>query len=213
MSSIRWIEEWGLYRTFLFAMALQTFALWFGRSLNSDIFGSNLIGPTVGEFLNSGAQVYLFNGLTKFSGLWFGYRERVFATALILAANFMGNCTTGWYLLNVPDPADPDDTVSNFLYYLRAFWLSLAIFNFVIFLVMAVAFRAAPSHIPSKSQQTRGTPFNFRSQMKELVEEKETIIYLVISGFALVYCFCSPYNFRYYAFDSLYPNDDTPSEQ
>jgi len=55
MSSIRWIEEWGLYRTMLFTMVLQTFGLWFGRSLNSDIFGTNMVGPTVGEFFNSAA--------------------------------------------------------------------------------------------------------------------------------------------------------------
>lgn len=55
MSSVKWIEEWGLYRTMIFVMVIQTFALWFGRSLNEKEFGTHLVGPTVGEVLNSTA--------------------------------------------------------------------------------------------------------------------------------------------------------------
>jgi hypothetical protein len=109
MSSIKWIEEWGLYRTFLFALALQTFALWFGRSFSEKEFGSDLVGPTVGEFLNSAAAVYLWNSLTKFTGLWFPYKERIFATAIILVASHCGNLTTNWYLYFTPSGDNLDD--------------------------------------------------------------------------------------------------------
>lgn len=70
--------------------------------MNEKIFGTDLIGPTVGEFLNSAAQVYMFNALTKFTGLWFAYRERVVATACILIANYIGNLSTNWYLYFAP---------------------------------------------------------------------------------------------------------------
>jgi len=39
--------------------------------------------------------------------------------------------------------------------------------------------------------------------MHELLEEKENKIYLIICAFLLTYCFCSPYNFKYFAFASL----------
>jgi hypothetical protein len=71
----------------------------------------------------------------------------------------------------------------------------------VIFLIFAVAFRAAPDQIPSKSQQNRGNPFNFRSQISEIFEETETKVYLIISAFLLVYIFCSPYNLDWYEFE------------
>ena len=100
--SVKWIEEWGLYRTFCFAMIIQTFALWFGRALSEKIFKSDLVGPTVGELLNSLAQVLIFNSITKFTSAWFDHRERILATGLILIASHIGNLTTNWYLSYVP---------------------------------------------------------------------------------------------------------------
>jgi hypothetical protein len=54
-TAVTWIEEWGFYRTMIFVLTLQSFALWFGRTLNDEIFGTYLVGPTVGEILNSTA--------------------------------------------------------------------------------------------------------------------------------------------------------------
>lgn len=95
----------------------------------------------------------MFNALTKFTGLWFAHKERIIATAIILIANFCGNLSTNWYLYFTPseDGATFEKVYENFRYYLEAYWLALAIFNFVILIVFIVAFRAAPDHIPSKS--------------------------------------------------------------
>lgn len=112
-----------------------------------------MVGPTVGELLNSGAKVYMFNALTKFTGLWFPFRERIIATAFILIANFCGNLTTNWYLYFTPNNVYEtfEEAYNNFRYYFDLYWIALATFNFVILFVFLFAFRAAPDQIPSKS--------------------------------------------------------------
>ena len=50
----------------------------------------------VGEILSAVAQVYIFNGITKFTSTWFGGKQRAFATAFILMFHVLGNYTPAW---------------------------------------------------------------------------------------------------------------------
>lgn len=95
----------------------------------------------------------MFNAITKFTGLWFPHKERVIATTFILIANYIGNLSTNWYLAWVPSNENLpfEEYYASFRYYLEAYWMALAIFSFVILIVIILAFRAAPDHIPAKS--------------------------------------------------------------
>ncbi|CDW89720.1 feline leukemia virus subgroup c receptor-related protein 2 [Stylonychia lemnae] len=209
LMSVKWIEEWGLYRTFCFALIIQTFALWFGRSLNEKVFQTDLVGPTVGELLNSLAQVLIFNSITKVTSSWFDHRERIIATGLILIAFHFGNLTTQYYLNHVPtDESKPIDwQYENFRYYLEAYWLGLAIVNFGLFLLFAFFFRHQPDKMPSKSQTDRHKPFNFHLQIGTLLQDKNVKIIYEMCTFFLIYIFSSPYNFRWYIFEEAVGNE------
>jgi hypothetical protein len=47
----------------------------------------------VAEVLSAIAQVYLFNGITKFTGAWFDTKFRSIATAIIIVCSIIGQYT------------------------------------------------------------------------------------------------------------------------
>lgn len=73
---------------------------------------------------------------------------------MILGSSYIGNLTTNWYLYFTPsnDNLHGEEVFENFRYYLEAYWLALAIINFVLLIIVIIVFKAAPELIPSKSQ-------------------------------------------------------------
>ena len=50
----------------------------------------------MGQILSAVAQVYIFNGFTKFTGAWFNHTVRPFATAVLLICAQLGTYTPMW---------------------------------------------------------------------------------------------------------------------
>jgi hypothetical protein len=107
--------------------------------------GVPVIAPTVGELLNSCALVYIFNGITKFSSQWFGEKGRVLATALQLAAFYLGYYFLNWIL--IPFPIEGDSSIK----FVEGYWYGVAIFSFCMIFVVAIFFPDKPVDCPTKS--------------------------------------------------------------
>lgn len=96
-SSVHWLEEVGLYQTLMFSMVFQCLSVLVSKTAN-DSAGIH-VEEVVGEVLSSVAQVYLFNGITKFTGTWFDNRSRYVATACIILSAHIANYTPMWIML------------------------------------------------------------------------------------------------------------------
>lgn len=101
LHSINMLELNGFYATMLFAMVFQTFSIVIAFAQS----------PMVGEIFSSIAQVYLYNGLTKFTSTWFSAKFRIIATALILCSAELANYVIKWIALNLPDSVNLYDVL------------------------------------------------------------------------------------------------------
>jgi hypothetical protein len=81
----------------MYSMVFQTVSLLIAKASRDDRFGQQTDAQdAVAETLNAIAQVYLYNGITKFTGCWFGTKERSIATGIILVAASLGQFTPPW---------------------------------------------------------------------------------------------------------------------
>jgi len=94
-TSIYWLEEVGHYQTLMFAMVFQTISVLTAKSAD-DTEASDSNKEAIAEILSAIAQVYLFNGITKFTGTWFDTKFRSVATAIILIFGVLGQYTPVW---------------------------------------------------------------------------------------------------------------------
>jgi hypothetical protein len=88
--------------------------------------------------------VYLYNGVTKFTGAWFSNRGRSVATAIILMAGCCGNYTTRWiyiWYFNL-DPATADNY--DIFTIMDEFKLVLFIMNLILTVLIIVFFESKP---------------------------------------------------------------------
>lgn len=69
-TAIYWLEEVGQYQTMMFAMVFQTISTLIAKTAKDSV-ESDSGKEVVAEVLSAIAQVYLFNGITKFTGAWF----------------------------------------------------------------------------------------------------------------------------------------------
>jgi hypothetical protein len=96
-TSIYWLEEVGHYQTVMYAMVFQTVSLLIAKAARDDSLGQQSTAQdAVAQALNAIAQVYLYNGITKFTGCWFGTKERSVATGVILVSAALGQYTPSW---------------------------------------------------------------------------------------------------------------------
>jgi len=89
-TAVHWIEEVGHYQTMMYAMVYQLVSVLYGVITNPRSRNDQNNLNFFCEVFSAVAQVYLFNGITKFTGQWFGNRFRPIATALILIFSQMG---------------------------------------------------------------------------------------------------------------------------
>ena len=94
-TSIYWLEEVGHYQTLMFAMVFQTISVLTAKTAD-DTLESDSSREAIAEVLSAIAQVYLFNGITKFSGTWFDTKFRSIATGVILVFGILGQYTPVW---------------------------------------------------------------------------------------------------------------------
>jgi hypothetical protein len=94
-TSIYWLEEVGHYQTLMFAMVFQTISVLTAKTADDTEAGDSN-REVVAEVLSSIAQVYLFNGITKFTGAWFDTKFRAIATATLLIFGILGQYTPMW---------------------------------------------------------------------------------------------------------------------
>lgn len=73
----------------MFAMVFQTISVLTAKTAD-DTIESDSNKEVVAEVLSAIAQVYLFNGITKFSGSWFDTKFRSIATGIILICGVLG---------------------------------------------------------------------------------------------------------------------------
>jgi hypothetical protein len=79
----------------MFAMVFQTISVLTAKSADDTEAGDSN-REAVAEVLSAIAQVYLFNGITKFTGAWFYTKLRAIATAIILIFGILGQYTPMW---------------------------------------------------------------------------------------------------------------------
>ena len=87
-TSIHWLEEVGMYQTMMFAMVFQTIGILVSKTAIEGDQAQN--AEYVGQALTTVAQVYIFNGITKFTSTWFDLRSRSVATAIIILFGHLG---------------------------------------------------------------------------------------------------------------------------
>lgn len=168
-TSIYWLEEVGQYQTMMYAMVFQTISILIAKTAD-DTEASDSGREVVAEVLSAIAQVYLFNGITKFSGAWFDTKFRSIATATILICGLLGQYTPmtiryAWYRSDpflkgenpnvgqlpfpIPDEKDTRKSLSTIL---DEFKLVLFLMNLVLTIVIIVFFETKPRDYPTLSQ-------------------------------------------------------------
>jgi len=160
------------------------------KTAPDDSFGStNSNREVVAQVLSAIAQVYLFNGITKFTGGWFSAKERSFATGSVLVLGLLGSYTPGWirytYLENIRKPPfNPD--VKDLGTILDEFKLVLFLLNLVLTVVIIVRFESKPRDYPTASQQYyRSKMYEPHLDVKYLLQYKEFKIFSVTCSFLL----------------------------
>lgn len=88
----------------LFSMVFQTLSVILSKTSNEA--GNNTdLQAACGEFLSTVSQVYLYNGITKFTATWFDNKVRPIATGIIIFGAQIAKYTILWiilYVINVP---------------------------------------------------------------------------------------------------------------
>lgn len=72
----------------IFAMVFQTIGILVSKTAQEGASAQD--AEYVGEVLSTVAQVYIFNGITKFTGAWFDMKSRSIATAIIILFGHLG---------------------------------------------------------------------------------------------------------------------------
>lgn len=88
-NSMNWTNKEGLYRTIMFALALQTFGIMFAK-----IGGAN--DRIAGAILNGASLTYYYNCFVTVSSTWFGIRGRILVTGLFIFSMNLGNFAAQW---------------------------------------------------------------------------------------------------------------------
>mgnify|MGYP006967595912 CR=1 FL=1 len=76
-------------------MVFQTLAILIAKTAIEGMDGGSN-REFIAEVLGAIAQVYIFNGITKFTGAWFDTKFRSIATAVILIFGVLGQYTPLW---------------------------------------------------------------------------------------------------------------------
>jgi hypothetical protein len=114
--------------------------------------------------LSTVAQVYLFNGITKFTSTWFDQRSRSVATAVIILFGHLGQYTVVWISKTYDSMHPPFEINDGKTLYevLDQFKLVMVIINVVLTIAIISLFESKPlDTYPTKSQKY------FRSKMYE----------------------------------------------
>jgi len=187
-TSIYWLEEVGHYQTLIFSMVFQTLSVLIAKTA-PDTTGESSNREAVAEILSSIGQVYLFNGLTKFTGCWFSIKERSIATGTILVAGLLGQYTPTFikytYIESLrKDPFQPDK--KDLTKILDEFKLVLFLINVVLTVLIMVKFESKPRDYPTLSQQYyRSKMYEPHLDVKYLLQYKEFKIFAVTCSFLL----------------------------
>jgi hypothetical protein len=135
-------------------MVFQTLSVLVAKTAADN--GGVHVEEVVGEVLSCIAQVYLFNGITKFTGTWFDNKFRPLATALIILFSQAANYSLAWinyYFLkkDIKDFSDLDYDVFDAMDDFKA-WLFFL--NLILTVCIIVFFHSYPEYtFPTLSQQ------------------------------------------------------------
>ena len=115
--SVKIIEDFGLRSALSLTIIVQVIAVMLFVHLTIAVDTEDTIvpvGSTVGELFNSFSLVLMFNSITKFTSQWFGPKERIFATAILLSAFHFG-----YYEFNMEFYFVPNDKVDRYIHYYK----------------------------------------------------------------------------------------------
>jgi len=186
-TAVHWLEEVGFYQTMLFSMVFQTLSVLVAKTA-ADTNGAHA-EEVVGEVLSSIAQVYLFNGITKFTGTWFDNKFRPIATAIIILFSQAANYSLAWisYYFQTRDITDFNDLNYDVFDAMDDFKAALFFLNLILTIVIIIMYESYPENMyPTLSQQYhRQKMYEPHLDVKYLLQYKEFKVYAIVCGFLL----------------------------